>query len=147
MTLANGTILAVTTTQQDILRMILGKTPDYTAGRVIGTSTLPEDLAKAATPGLQVYVVEPLEPDGSINPDLADTAFEVVTDPAMPVAHEVTMGPMNTAVLLQQVPKSEFLASVEAHVDSVVEQAHSELESELFEFQKALDDSADPEFK
>lgn len=146
MTLANGTIVAATTPQQDVMRMVLGITPSYGKARVLGTAPTPAELEAVDFRG-DVYVVEPLDDETDSVPEgLEDVAYEVATDPNMPRAVHPQIGVLSTAVILQKVSKSEFLAAVETKNTAVLDQFRAELEGDLFQFAEQADDEADPEF-
>lgn len=164
--LTNGTTVAATTVQEDMMQKVLGLPANYGRAIVLGPTDLPADAVEGARmAGLsdedlarfEAYVIEPRTSDGDpitaanvIEPgatdaEAADLAYVAILAPDARKLQS-PVGEVQTVVLAAITSKSQYLASFEARVESEAQRAYSELEAELFALAEQADDDDTPEF-
>lgn len=143
--LTNGTTIAATDQQSVMLEQMLGIPAQFGRGTILGSVPVPERLL-TGNPEIddvaEAYVVQPQDSDGNDltdaeAPGAADWAFVVVRVPEQYGTREVAghpeLGEVPVTLTVDQISKSQFLASVEAQDTAAVDQFTEALASGDFE--------------
>ena len=150
-TLTVGSAVAVTTPQEEMLQKMIGVPATYGRGEVLGVVPVPDNLLSGdaeVDAGIEAYVIDPREQDGSpaigVDPDWA---YVIARHPqAQQEVNHPLAGTLPSAIIVERVSKSEFIATLETQHSAVVDQFRAELADDLNLLAFAQDDDDKPEF-